>query len=303
MRCIPRPFQPACGRPPVSGPRPAASVSAASVSAASASNRWVWAARVATALALLACGAEEPSRVSLPVRADARDIEVIETDRGYTIELSEARLAVADLQFAIAGEEHAASPWRTFHDWLVPVAHAHPGHSSGGDVTGELLGEFVIRWLPRAEAPLGLATLLEGDYQSANFAFVRAAAEEGLPADDALLGHTAVLRGTATRGADRLSFVAVLDAPDTEELVGVPFQADIRAGVPTVIGFELLPRDPFEGDTLFDGIDFVQLARDASGVVNIMPGASDAEVAVAYERLLTTFQTPDHFRMQGVPAE
>jgi hypothetical protein len=241
--------------------------------------------------------------VSLPVRADAHDIEVIETDRGYTIELSEARLAVADLQFAIAGEEHAASPWRTLHDWLVPVAHAHPGHSSGGDVTGELLGDFVIHWLPRAEAPLGLATLLEGDYQSANFAFARAVPEQGLPADDALLGHTAVLRGTATRGAERLPFVAVLDASDTEELVGVPFQADIRAGVPTVIGFELLPRDPFEGDTLFDGIDFVRLARDADGVVNIMPGASDPEIAVAYERLLTTFQTPDHFRMQGVPAE
>jgi hypothetical protein len=297
MRCIPRPSQPAGGRHPVSGP-PAAWVSAAWLS-----NAWVWTARAASVVALVGCGAEEAYRVSLPVRADAHDIEVIETDRGYTIELSEARLAVADLQFAIAGEEHAASPWRTLHDWLVPVAHAHPGHSSGGDVTGELLGQFVIRWLPRAEAPLGLATLLEGDYQSANFAFARAVSEQGLPPDDVLLGHTAVLRGTATRGAERLAFVAVLDASDTEELVGVPFQADIRAGVPTVIGFELLPRDPFEGDTLFDGIDFVRLARDAGGVVNIMPGASDPEVAVAYERLLATFETPDHFRMQGAPAE
>ena len=235
--------------------------------------------------------------MSLLVRADARDIAGVETDRGYTVELAEARLALADLRFAVAGEEHAASGFRRLHDWLVPAAHAHPGHSSGGEVTGELLGQFVSRWLPANEAPLGWATLLEGDYESANFVFGRAVREQGVGDDDPLLGHTALLRGSAVRGAERVPFVVLLDAPEGDVLMGVPFDAGIRADVSSAIGFELLPRDPFERDTLFDGIDFARLARDASGVVSITADAGDPEIAAAYERLLATWVTPDHFRM------
>ncbi len=258
---------------------------------------------LASAALVAGCGAEEASRLMLPVHAGAHDIEAVETDRGYTIELAEARLALTDLRFAAAGEEHAASRWRVLHDWLVPVAQAHPGHTSGGEVMGELLGQFVTSWLPKTQAPLGLAMLLEGDYESASFAFGRALLEQGLAADDPLLGHTAVLRGLATRGAERRSFVAVLDAPVGQELIGVPFDAGIRADAANAIGFELLPRDPFERDTLFDGIDFARLARDGEGVVKIVSDASDPEVAVVYERLLAAFQTPDHFRMLGMSVE
>lgn len=260
-------------------------------------------AALALAALVLGCGAEEASRLSLPVHADARHIEVVETDRGYTVELAEARLALADLRFALAGEEHAASGWRVLHDWLVPAARAHPGHSSGGQVTGELLGQFVSRWLPESEAPLGLATLLEGDYESANFALGRAVREHGVGDGDPLLGHTALLRGAAVRGAERVSFMVLLDAPAGEALTGVPFDASIRADAPSAIGFELLPRDPFEGDTLFDGIDFARLARDAGGVVSITPDAADAEIAAAHERLLAQWVTPDHFRMLALPVE
>lgn len=257
---------------------------------------------LACAALAVGCGAKEASRLTLPVRADAH-LEAVDTDRGYTVELAEARLSLADLRFAVGGEEHAASRWRALHDWLVPVAQAHPGHSSGGEVTGELLGQFVTSWLPVAEAPLGLATLLEGDYESASFAFGRALSARGPAAEGPSLGHTAVLRGTATRGAERRSFVIVLDVEAGQQLLGVPFDAGIRADAPTAIGFELLPRDPFERDTLFDGIDFARLARDPDGVVSITPDASDPELAAAYDRLLATFETPDHFRMLGMPVE
>src|SRR5687768_13273833 len=53
-------------------------------------------------LGLGACSGQEATSVSLPVRVDARDLEPVESDRGYSIELSEARLVVTDLKFAIA---------------------------------------------------------------------------------------------------------------------------------------------------------------------------------------------------------
>jgi hypothetical protein len=238
----------------------------------------------------------------LPVRVDARDLEPVETDRGYTIELSEARLVVTDLKFAIAGEEHAQNAWHRLADWLVPVAHAHPGHFVGGDVTGELLGHFITSWLPEDAAPLGVATLLEGNYRSASFAFGLATEDEGLSSDDPLLGHTAVLRGSATRGDVHREFLVVLDAGEEQELAGMPFDAGVRAGDPLAIGFELLPIDPIEHRSLFDEIDFARLPVEGE-LVRIESGASDPALAAAYERVSLAFHGASHFRMSGVPLE
>lgn len=258
---------------------------------------------VALALALVGCSGVEATRVNLPVRVDARDLEPVDTDRGYTVELSEARLVGTDLKFAVAGEEHARTGWQPFPDWIVPVAHAHPGHYVGGDVTGELLGQFVTSWLPRTTAPIGIATLLEGDYRSARFAFGRASADDGLVASDPLLGHSALLRGFARRGDIVREFLIVLDASDEQELAGMPFAAGVRAGVPLAIGFELLPIDPVERDTLFDGIEFAGLPTAGDGVVHIESSAPHAGVADAYERVSSAFYAASHFRMSGVPLE
>jgi hypothetical protein len=247
------------------------------------------------------CSGQEATRVDLPVRVDASDLEPIDSNRGYTIQLSEARLVVTDLKFAIAGEEHARNGWHRVADWLVPVARAHPGHFVGGDVTGELLGHFITSWVPRDSAPIGVATLLEGDYRSASFAFGRAAAEDGLPGDDALLGHSALLRGSATRGDVRRDFLIVLDADDGQGVAGMPFDAGVRAGEPLAIGFELLPVDPIDRATLFDEIDFARLPLADDGVVRIVSSSSDAALAAAYERISAAFQAATHFRMAGVP--
>lgn len=252
-------------------------------------------------LGIWGCSGEEATSVNLPVRVDARDIEPVETDRGYTIELSEARLVATDLKFAVAGEEHARNGWQRVADWLVPVAHAHPGHFVGGDVTGELLGRFVTSWLPEDSAPLGVATLLEGNYRSASFAFGHATADDGLAADDPLLDHTGLLRGSATRGGVRREFLVVLDAGSGQELVGMPFDAGVRAGAPLAIGFELLPIDPVERATLFDAIDFATLPVADDGLVRIVGSASDAALAAAYERVSLAFHGASHFRMSSVP--
>jgi hypothetical protein len=249
------------------------------------------------------CSGEEATSVSLPVRVDARDLEPVESDRGYTIELSEARLVVTDLKFAIAGEEHAQNAWQRLADWLLPVAHAHPGHFVGGDVTGELLGRFVTSWLPEDSAPIGVATLLEGDYRSASFAFGHAGAEDGLSADDPLLGHTALLRGSAARGGVRREFLVVLDASEGQDVVGMPFDAGVRAVAPLALGFELLSIDPIERSTLFDDIDFTRLPVADDGLVRIVSSASDAALAAAYERVSVAFHGASHFRMSSVPFE
>jgi hypothetical protein len=254
-------------------------------------------------LGLAGCSGEEATRVNLPVRVDARDLEPVDSDLVYTVELSEARLAVSDLKFAIAGEEHVQNGWQRLSDWLVPLAHAHPGHIVGGDVTGELLGHFVTSWLPEDSAPIGVATLLEGDYKSASFAFGRATAADGLPAGDPLLGHTALLRGTAPRGDVRREFLVVLDAPDGQELVGMPFDAGVRASEPLAIGFELLPIDPFERRTLFDNIDFAHLPVADDGLIHIVSASSDPTITAAHERLSLAFHGASHFRMSGVPLD
>jgi hypothetical protein len=257
-------------------------------------------------MGLGACSGEEATRVNLPVRVGAPDLEPLETNRGYTIELSEARLVVTDLKFAVAGEEHARSgrqpSWQRVADWFVPLAHAHPGHFVGGDVTGELLGHFVTSWLPADAAPIGVATLLEGDYRSASFAFGRASAEDELASDDPLLGHSALLRGSAARADVRREFLVVLDAEE-QELVGMPFEAGVRAGDPLAIGFELLPIDPIARGTLFDDIDFGRLPVAVDGRVRIVRAASDAALAAAYERVSLAFHSASHFRMRSVTLE
>lgn len=247
---------------------------------------------------LCACaGGEEAARVELPLRADARHTEPVVTDLGYEIQLSEARLMLADLEFAIGGEAHAAGWLRRLGDAIVPPALAHPGHATGGEVTGELRGRFVASWLPESGTPLGMATLLTGDYESANFTLSRAGAADGLAPGDPLLGHTAILRGSATRSGARSEFVALLDGEG--ELAGVPFAVPVRTGMAVTLGLELLPRDPFEGDTLFDGIDFEALG--ASGqVVDISRAGGDAATR-SHETLLERLSAPDHFRLSSMP--
>ena len=67
--------------------------------------------------------------------------------------------------------------------------------------------------------------------------------------------------------------------------------------------FELLPREPLEQGTLFDGIDFARLPTDADGVVTLSPASQNAALIGAYERLSEALRSPGHFRMQGLAPE
>lgn len=247
-------------------------------------------------LVLHACdSAEEAPRVELAVAVDASAVTTVTNDLGYEIALTEARAAVENLAFAVAGEGHTVSLWQQVSDVLVPTAYAHPGHFQGGDVAGELRGRFILNWLPASDAEIGRATLLAGVYKSANFMFIRASAEDGITSDDLLFGHTAILRGQATKGATRIDFVARIDSPEARELIGAPFEYEVTADSRARLGVRLTTADLLEGDTLFDGLDFVALDADGDGQLVIEETSSDTAIVNALNQLRRTFQTHDHF--------
>lgn len=272
---------------------------------ARASSALVLPVLVFSALPLSACGQPaEPPRVELPVVVDSSGIETITNDLGYDVTLSDARVMIENIVFTIAGEAHSASLWQRASDFLVPSVWAHPGHFQGGDVTGELRGRFELNWLGDDTGELGSATLLVGNYQSANFTFIRGTEEDGLASDDPLLGHTALLRGAAALDGietSSIEFTVILDSPSDRELVGAPFDFTVRETTTEELGLRLLTLDPLEDDTLFDGIDFAALDQDGDGEVTIEPSATDSSLVNAYNLIRRNFQTHDHFDVVARP--
>jgi len=231
---------------------------------------------------------EEPTPVPLPVVVDDAGVTACTTAEGWTVELDRARVAVADLEFTIAGETHAAW-WPRLADLLIRPAHAHPGHYAGGEVTGELAGSFLLELTPPAGAALGDASLLPGEYQGLNLRHRRADAGDGLDATDPLVGHTAVLAGRATREGRTVRFAASLDVPAGTQTVGGPFTLEVTAQTRRTLGLTLYTVDPSEQDTLFDGLDFAALDEDGDGEVTIQPGEA------AHNVLMKTLIRHDHW--------
>jgi hypothetical protein len=230
---------------------------------------------------------EVAPRVELDVVVDSAGMVVFENAEGYTIELTHMRVAFENVEFTGGGEAHMAF-LQPLHDVLVPTAYAHPGHYAGGEVVGEMNGRFVVDWLAD-DTSLGTATLLGADYNGANFVFTRARAEDGLHPDDPLVGHTFEIAGTATKDGETWTFSAVVDEDEGRRVVGLPFDIDIDEGSDEVLGLQMLPVDPYEGDTAFDDLDFAALDEDGDFVVAIVEG--DPE----YNLLEKHLQVHDHY--------
>ncbi len=252
-------------------------------------------------LALLvtnACGPEgdEPAQVTLPVVAAGDELVPCTNDLGWEVSVSGARVAVGDIEFTIEGETHAAATSRArgmlarlqpLARWLLPEAMAHPGHQAGGEVTGELPGSFLADLSAGTE--LGLATLLEGDYHGMNLSFRTAGASDGLPGEDPLSGHTALLEGVARKDGRTVDFHAQLDVQEGLQMVGGPFVLAVREGTVATLALVLYTIDPSEFDTLFDGLDFGALDEDDDGQVAIAPGTT------AHNILAKTLVRHDHW--------
>lgn len=221
---------------------------------------------------------------------DSSGLGRVVTNLDYEVSLEAADVAIRDIEFTVSGEV-ATSFWDRVSDAVVSKAWAHPGHYQGGDVTGELLGAFVLHFEPGAAQTLGTAVLLEGTYHSVNFVFRREAA--GI-----LNGHSARLHGTARRDDAEIEFEIVIDSPEDRSLVGAPFEYRVDEGSEIVLGLRLLVQDALEGDTLFDDVDFLVLDDDSDGRVDIAPGSADESSLSAYHQIQRRFQSHDHYEVR-----
>jgi hypothetical protein len=235
-----------------------------------------------------ACSSEEAPRVSMPVAIDASAAaRPALTDLGYTVTLTRARAALRDLQFTVGGETHTALLDRVGR-WILPVAEAHPGHSAGGEVVGELTGPLLVDWLKDGSA-MGTAVMIAARYSGANFGF-RAAEASELPAADPLIGHTFAFEGTASKDGRVLPFVAVADVDARAALVGAPFDHEVKPATPETLELRLLPTDPSDGaDTIWNQIDFFGLPGAGSGPATI------AAPGEAHNRLVRALRVHDHY--------
>lgn len=236
--------------------------------------------------ALCACTtSEEAAIVELPVTTTSAAMPAAITDLGYTIALDRVRIGVTQIEFTVDGELHAK---RGTVETTRPTRPAyHPGHSAGGEVTGELSGDHVLTFEGAPQHPLGMAQLIVGRYTGANFAFRATTANDGLAGDDPLLGHAFHLTGTASRDGVTKAIDLVLDVEPDTAVIGATFQDRVEPGADHGLAIELYPTDPVEGDTAFDGVDFFALSE--TDLVEIRPG-SDAHNLIRRE-----IQTHDHY--------
>lgn len=250
-------------------------------------KRFLWV--LLSLMVLSGCAAEEAPRVELQVVVDGSRVVPTKTDLGYTVALSEARMVLGDVLFTVRGEAHASHK-KSVGDWLIAPAYAHPGHYQGGEVSGEMPGRFVVDFLEGDGAVMGTATLLTGNYESANFTFGHG------DGDDFLLGITAVLAGVATRDSDgkTFQFVAQIESPKGRELVGAPFELKVTEQTSNKVGFRLTPTDLYGKKSLFDGINFAELA-DGEELITFSASNENEAIRENYFRIRRTFQTHDHF--------
>lgn len=240
--------------------------------------------RLALALALVGCGgSEEAATVELPVATAAAAIPAATTDLGYAVTVTDMRIAISTVQFTIEGEMHTDGSVNA----AGLIALPHPGHSAGGEVTGELPGDFILRWNGQPQPQLGVGTLIVGDYHGANFAF-RAATATDVATDDPLLGHAFHLVGTVAKDGTTKPFTALLDVEADTAVIGAVFEDTITEQSTETLAIEFLATDPFEGDTAFDGIDFFTLPETA-GTIEILPGSTTHNI------LRRAIQTHDQY--------
>ena len=217
---------------------------------------------------------EEAPRLSVPIVVDGDGLGAATNELGWRVEVDSARLCIQDLLFTIEGETHTArTPLERLERLFVSEATAHPGHLAGGEVTGELLGTWVVDFGADEGLPFGEATMLAGSYEGANFLFCRASASSLDSAEDPMVGHTARIAGSATKDGETISFEAVLDVDEGTWMIGAPLGVTIDPGYGSTLGLQLTVDDPFEPDTLFQKIDFGALDEDGDGAVSIEPGS------------------------------
>lgn len=215
-------------------------------------------------------GSTTGSPVTHAARVEAADdlAAPLENAKGWRVTVAHAYVSLASLRVfdgaPVTARAPAAPPaWRWALERLsTPSALAHPGHYTPGDALAEVLTPTSVD-LVGGPLALGPADGFTGPYRSARLSF--GAAPVG-PAAGALGGDVVRLEGTATKGADSLSFVATASAADvlnTEEppvpvVEGCAFAPEAVVTAPGTIVLRVAP------SVWVDQIDFAATTPPAS---------------------------------------
>lgn len=234
----------------------------------------------------------EPASVSLTVIVDGSLIEPVTTDLGYEVTVSTIRMVVHWIAFTTAGETHANNQRNLLKRLLIGEAYAHPGHYAGGEVIGELSGRYVLDWINNDGQTLGSATLLEGDYNGANFTFTTGSESDGLTGEDSLVGHCIEIGGIATQDDTTVTFHSVIDQDEDRQVVGATFELDVTAETTATLAVQFVAHDLNSSDTIFDGIEFADLVGE-NETVEIQP---DSE---AYNIIRRHLQYHEYYYVQA----
>lgn len=199
---------------------------------------------VLTCLSLVSCGGTERTRTSFPVQVGATSTGLV-TDSGWTVTLTKATAHLASVRFFSGQAQHVrATPW--WQQALISNAYAHPGHYVPGEALGEVLAVLDVDLLA-APIEWGVADAVTGDYGSLQLGY----AEGGLEVE-----------GTATKGADTVSFSARFTPP--APLEGASFAHEMM----TAPGHVELQ---FDLSVIFSRIDFARVGSSAKPLDTMSP--------------------------------
>lgn len=119
-----------------------------------------------------ACQDKGRQSVSVPIEVVPSSAEVSGSE-GAVVRLTEASVSFADLH--LYGPSASA---RVYPSVFIRPAHAHPGHSAAGDLSGELLGSWTVDLLGETVA-LGEARCWEGEVATGSLELVGVASLVG----------------------------------------------------------------------------------------------------------------------------
>lgn len=235
----------------------------------------------------IACapGAESPTAEVLVLTGQGG--EAFTSGEGWTVELTRCRAAIEDLRFTTGGEFHERSWVGALRRAVLGDAWAHPGHSAGGEVIGELPGRRIVDWCGAPGTELGSAELTYGEYSGADFVFVRAEEGDGLEADDPLLGYSLEVAGEAQLGDLVVGFYARVRQDEGREVIGVPMALTVDGESAPTLELQLL------GERLLDGIDFGEPWAVAGETSEFTSGGEN------YNRLLRAAQSHETYAIQN----
>lgn len=199
---------------------------------------------------------------------------------GFSVTLSKAVLSVGPLYY-FQGDpvlSRRVPRGRGLGGWLSDVlertAHAHPGHYVHGDAMGEMTTPSTVDLLA-GTVTLGVGGGVSGMTDSARFSW------QTPPVGDkaaALGGHVVLVEGVATKGADRVHFLAKADARDVLDGNGLAEVEGCTFGpVPGQVGVDM------ESDGTVTLTVAPSVWLDQVDFAYVLPGASapDAVVDIA----------------------